>query len=614
MSSLFSIEHSDSGERTVLSPDSTTSAIASTPATVAYGLDLNDSATALAIAPSPSDIFQNQFTDDINGNSLNISDPLLASFYQNNDANVPQTASARTDELTGIGEGEELLLHLTNATASSSNISGDLSFSDSLNPTRLDAFKDDYLFSTQRDEIVQLNLDSSVFDTYLQLVDASTDELLVSDDDGGQGSNSQISFTAEAGRQYLIRATSYYSYAIGSYSLTSHIDAGDQPSPPSSFDSAYGYGLVDAASAVATAVGQSRFSNVTDIGGNQWNNDMINAPEVWSQGYTGEGVTVAVIDSGVDIFHEDLRNNIWQNTGEVSGDGIDNDGNGYIDDIYGWNFGDGQNNNDVRPGTDDIGQGHGTHVAGTIAAANNGLGMTGVAYNSNIMAIRMGDTETSATGGRFVNGGDLAEAIRYAVDNGVDVINMSLGWGDPTGSVRAALAYASERNVIAVMASGNESLLAPSSPANNAIDYGLSVGAVTRSGVIADFSNQAGSNSQMRHVMAPGEGIYSTLPNDTWNYQDGTSMAAPHVAGVVALMLSANPNLTHAQVREILTGTATANATNTTFIAQTVQNDRLEDNVWNRSVNLQPAIETASRWRSPATDSRENRFASLLDP
>ncbi|NJN30260.1 MAG: S8 family serine peptidase [Synechococcales cyanobacterium RM1_1_8] len=325
-------------------------------------------------------------------------------------------------------------------------------------------------------------------------------------------------------------------------------------SPPSQFNSTYGYGLANAAAAVARATGQTTpFASVPDLGGNNWGNDLVNAPEAWARGYTGRGVVVAVIDSGVDINHQDLRNNLWTNSREIAGNGIDDDRNGYVDDIYGWNFGIGQNNNNVLPGTTSSGQGHGTHVAGTIAAANNGIGMTGVAHGSRIMSLRMGNVDNS---GRFTNGGSLAQAIRYAVDNGARVINMSLGWPD-SPELRSALAYAASRNVITVSAAGNETQSSPGTPARYATEWGVSVGAVNRDRVIASFSNRAGSNSQMQHVMAPGVQVYSTLPGNRYGFLDGTSMASPHVAGVVALMLSANPNLTSAQVRSILTSSAT---------------------------------------------------------
>lgn len=329
----------------------------------------------------------------------------------------------------------------------------------------------------------------------------------------------------------------------------------------SSYNTAYGYGLVNAAKAVAWAAGYYpyAFTDVPNWGGNHWGNDQVKAPEAWNQGFTGQGVTVAVIDSGVDIFHPDLDNNIWQNPGEIAGDGWDNDGNGYIDDLFGWNFGMGQNNNNVLPGTPDPGQSHGTHVAGTIAAEYNEFGTTGVAPNAKIMALRLGDVHTAADGtGQFTNSGDLAQAIYYAVNNGAKVINMSLGWTE-TSEVVHALAYAASRNVITVSASGNEGQSSPGNPAKYATHFGISVGAVDYYGNLANFSNGAGFDRRMQHVVAPGVEIMSTVPiNQGWyGQQSGTSMAAPHVAGVVALMLSANPNLTHAETRYILTQSAT---------------------------------------------------------
>ncbi len=563
-----------------------------------YGLELGQTGTnsitsdgmdSTLVEESATRLERNSFResdlllDNLSGSVLSSSTPIGPTLFSSgaispDSADTSEQLALGADELTGVEASEDLTAHLTNALSSTDIVQGSLDYSDYFNSTRLYAFKDDYLIQFQNTESVSIDLESSIFDAYLQLVDANNGSVLDFDDDSGAGTNAQLSFTAQAGREYLIRATSYSSYETGNYSLTTHIGT-NNPSPPTEdpinrFDSAYGYGIVDAATAVANSIGQSRFGEVADIGGDQWNNDMINAPEAWAQGYTGQGITVAVIDSGVDIFHEDLANNIWENTGDTIGDGIDNDGNGYIDDQYGWNFG--RNNYDVRPGTDDPGQVHGTHVAGTIAAASNAVGMTGVAHGASIMALRLGDIVTDpVTGdGNFVNSGDLAEAIYYAVDNGADIINLSLGGGDPTGSVADALAYATSRDVIAVMASGNDEQLSPDVPASYATDYGISVGAVDINQNITDFSNQAGSDSRMQHVMAPGQDIFSTTPDSDYDDLNGTSMAAPHVAGVVALMLSANPNLTHAQVREILTGTAvsrSAIASSSIVLTQSVE-------------------------------------------
>jgi hypothetical protein len=441
--------------------------------------------------------------------------------------------------------------NLTSATpiTGSQTFSGTLVSSDPANSLRSGTYYDGYLLTNlTAGQGVQVNLNSTAFDTYLQLVNAATGQVLQFDDDSGPGVNSQLAFTVQEGVDYLIRATSYSAGITGNYTLTTQT-----VTLPEGYNINYGYGLVNAAAAVAGALEQSSpFAEVPNLGGNNWGNDMINAPEVWTQGYTGQGVVVAVIDSGVDINHEDLRDNIWRNTGEIEDNGIDDDGNGYIDDINGWNFGVGQNNNNVLPGTTTIGQGHGTHVAGTIAAMNNNLGATGIAYNAQIMAIRMGDVSAQ---GYFTNSGNLANAIRYAVDNGARVINMSLGWSDST-ELGNALAYAASHNVVVVSAAGNEAASSPGVPATYATQHGIAVGAVNSNKAMASFSNRAGL-PPLDYVVAPGVGIYSTLPNNTYASRSGTSMASPHVAGVAALMLSANPNLTAAQVEDIITQSAT---------------------------------------------------------
>ncbi|PMB28004.1 subtilisin [Fischerella thermalis CCMEE 5198] len=310
-----------------------------------------------------------------------------------------------------------------------------------------------------------------------------------------------------------------------------------------------GYGLINASAAVAKAIGEKPFVDVPDLGGNNWGADLVKAPETWAKGYTGQGVVVAVLDTGVDYNHQDLSSNIWTNSKEIPGNGKDDDGNGYIDDYYGWNF-DGNNNSTL-----DV-NGHGTHVSGTIAGVNNGYGVTGIAYNSKIMPVKVLDDEGLGSYSAIANG------IYYAVDNGADVINLSLGGGRSNDTLQKAIEYASSKGVIVVMAAGNDGGSQPAYPARYAKNYGLAVGAVDQNKNLADFSNRAGAD-KLAYVTAPGVNVYSTLPGNEYASYSGTSMATPHVAGVVALMLSANPNLSDAQVRQILAETSGNSTTQT---------------------------------------------------
>lgn len=310
-----------------------------------------------------------------------------------------------------------------------------------------------------------------------------------------------------------------------------------------------GYGLINASAAVAKAINQKPFADVPDLGGNNWGADLVKAPETWAKGYTGQGVVVAVLDTGVDYNHQDLSSNIWTNSKEIAGNGKDDDGNGYIDDYYGWNF-DGNNNSTL-----DV-NGHGTHVSGTIAGVNNGYGVTGIAYNSKIMPVKVLDDQGSGSYSAIANG------IYYAVDNGADVINLSLGGGRSNDTLQKAIEYASSKGVIVVMAAGNDGSSQPAYPARYAKNYGLAVGAVDQNKNLADFSNRAGAD-QLTYVTAPGVNVYSTLPGNEYASYSGTSMATPRVAGVVALMLSANPNLSDAQIRQILAETSGNSTTQT---------------------------------------------------
>ncbi|AFY53481.1 subtilisin-like serine protease [Rivularia sp. PCC 7116] len=355
--------------------------------------------------------------------------------------------------------------------------------------------------------------------------------------------NQNNSDLQDVGSTNQLSADSYSSNQTGT-NQTANFSALDSDE----YSSETGYGLVDASEAVARVIGEDTFDDVPDKGGKNWGADAVNAPEVWEQGYTGEGVVVAVLDTGVDYTHDDLKNNIWTNSGEIENNGKDDDGNGYIDDFYGWNF-DGDNNSTI-----DV-DGHGTHVSGTIAGEKNGFGVTGIAYDAQIMPVKVLDDFGSGSNTA------VADGIYYAVDNGADVINLSLGGSFPSFGVSEAIQYASEQGVTVVMAAGNSGGDMPLYPARYADEYGIAVGAIDEDKNMASFSNQAGSE-ELTYVTAPGVDIYSTLPDNKYESYSGTSMATPHVAGVVALMLSANPSFDSNLIRQTLEETSKNEASN----------------------------------------------------
>lgn len=255
-------------------------------------------------------------------------------------------------------------------------------------------------------------------------------------------------------------------------------------------------------------------------------------------------VVVAVIDTGVDYTHPDLQANMWVNTAEIPGNGIDDDNNGYIDDIYGANTVADNGGADGAEGDPMDDHGHGTHVAGVIGAANNREGIVGVAYNAKIMAVKAGQ----ATG--VFNQSDIAEAILYAYDMGADVINMSFGGAACSIAVQDALSTAYTRATL-VASAGNDGIpneatdyyknygeYMPNYPA--ALSYVISVMSVGPLGVESGFTNwdAAAYNGVEYEMYAPGEGIMSTLPGGKYGRLSGTSMAAPIVSGAAALLRS----------------------------------------------------------------------------
>ena len=276
----------------------------------------------------------------------------------------------------------------------------------------------------------------------------------------------------------------------------------------------------------------------------EWNLNAVGAPEAWAAGYTGKGVTVAVIDTGVDLDHPDLVQNLYVNPGEIAGNGIDDDQNGFVDDVHGYDFVD-------RDATPDDLNGHGTHVAGTIAAARNNIGSTGVAPDAKIIPVRVLDRNGSGSDA------SVAAGIRYAAKLGADIINLSLG-GVYSRAIDTAISYARSLGSIIIAAAGNESAAVPGYPARFSAtdDNVISVGAYRSSGRIASFSNRVGNSGSVQ-IDAPGVGIYSTYMGGGYATLSGTSMASPHIAGLAALTLSANPNLTSRELRDLLaTGTS----------------------------------------------------------
>lgn len=266
--------------------------------------------------------------------------------------------------------------------------------------------------------------------------------------------------------------------------------------------------------------------------------DFVGVKDTWNylndKGLAGgsSDVVVAVIDTGVDYNHKDLVANIWTNTAEIPGNGIDDDKNAFVDDYHGYdcvgNNGDPMDNN-----------GHGTHVAGIIAASNDGAGMTGIAYNTKIMPIKAGNSS-----GVFLNS-DIAEAISYAYMNGADVINMSFGGSAVSLPVQEALENAYTTSVL-VASAGNDSMAnertseikeaTPNYPA--AYPFVIGVMSCSNTGVESEFTNYdtIPNNKVEYEVYAPGEQIFSTMPGGKYAYMSGTSMSAPVVSGIAALL------------------------------------------------------------------------------
>ena len=276
-----------------------------------------------------------------------------------------------------------------------------------------------------------------------------------------------------------------------------------------------------------------------------WGIPRIGAPQAWQTTHGSEEVVVALIDSGVDYTIAELAQSMWVNKDEIPDNGIDDDGNGYIDDIHGWDFRD----DDNSPFTGTRLHWHGTFVASIIAARPGKNAIVGVAPGAKIMDIRFLDSENLFYGQDWKI---FAEAVNYAVDNGASIINLSVySSGRPRAVLEQAIRRATEKGVIVVAIAGNEGLPEVSYPAK--YDFVIAVSAINHSDQLAEFSNY-GSEIVLT---GPGEIITSLIPGGFLATRSGTSFAAPFVSGTLALILSANQHMTGAQAVALLEESAT---------------------------------------------------------
>lgn len=260
----------------------------------------------------------------------------------------------------------------------------------------------------------------------------------------------------------------------------------------------------------------------------------IDAPEAWDLATDAGGVVVAVIDSGIDITHPDLRENIWHNPGESGGgkedNGKDDDGNGFVDDATGWSFAE-------RDNTPTDKKGHGTHVAGTIGAVgDNGLGGAGVAWRVQLMPVKvLGDDGRGSTA-------DVIAGFAYAVANGAQVINASIGGSTYSQAMKDVIQSAKDRALFVISAGneGRDNDQNPSYPCNYSSPNLICVAATGPTDLLAPFSNYGARSVE---IAAPGVNVYSTLPGGLYGFKSGTSMAAPHVAGAAALIYVFQPGI-----------------------------------------------------------------------
>lgn len=340
--------------------------------------------------------------------------------------------------------------------------------------------------------------------------------------------------------------------------------------------------------------------------------ELLRLPGAWDL-ITHSSAIVAIPDSGVEITHPDLKNNIWGNQAEISGSpGVDDDQNGYIDDFYGWAFHD--KNNDVTPGSYQ-GAGHGTHVAGIVGAVgNNAIGVAGTFWSGRMMVLRpFRKTDGLSTVA------DLVESIYYAVNNGAKIINCSWGGEDPaTQAEKDAFLYAEEHGVFVVAAAGDRPIdVSNFTPAS--LPTVVAVGSSNSLKQISTFSPfgkkmglfSAGGDEPSGFGVGLDEAIYSTLPSSNYGLLKGTSMAAPFVSGVAALVKTVLPNLKPSELRKIIQTSdsfVTTNSDNQTLIQVPLLNAQMALQIAFQIKNSNPSCTENCLQSAPAGDESVLKF------
>jgi len=332
----------------------------------------------------------------------------------------------------------------------------------------------------------------------------------------------------------------------------------------------------------------------------QWGKQRINCPDAWDLTTGSSNIIVAVIDTGVDLDHPDLEANIWENPGEAGAlgtNGVDDDANGYVDDQFGWDFGQADNNPDDNGDEDYDGTfgagGHGTHCAGTVGAVgNNSTQVAGVCWNVSIMALKpfeyfpsLGDLRVYASKAEL--------AMQYATDNGAKVTSNSYGGPGDGSAYYDGVNHQNANGVLFVVAAGNDGMNTDATkvqPACVDLPNVISVASCTQSEVLSDFSNFGATSVD---IVAPGSTILSTWSGGTTKTINGTSMACPQVAGAVALLYSAAPSLSQAECKAaLMQGVDTFDA----YSRKCASNGRLNVNNSLELVLPPPEIELDTAW------------------